>query len=250
MNYSHKFIFFVFCFIIKHIEPFQEIRSIKEVTQYLDPQQATLVIFDIDNTLLHPSTDLGSDQWFYYHVQKNMKNGMTKEEAIKEIAPLYFHINFIIDLIPTEPSLPDDLMQIKKNCEHIICLTARRPPLVERTVQQLHNNHLYFHIPELDDLHWVLQHPCFYTQGCLFCGSNCKGDVLSSFLEKINYKPDLIIFIDDKEAYLSAVANVAQQLNIAYIGLRYTGCDQRVKAFDAQQTEFALQEFLAQYPIA
>ena len=231
MNYSHKFIFFIFVLIIQRIEPCQEIQSIKEVAQHFNAQKRILAIFDIDNTLLHPTdnTELGSDQWFSHHVRENIKKGMTSEDAIQAILPVYTHLHLFI--------------------EHVICLTARTFPLIERTIEQLNNNNLSFHIPKFDDFEWTLKHPCFYKQGCLFCGSNCKGDVLVSFLEKMDYKPEVIIFVDDKESYLYAIEHVAKKLNIEYIGLRYAGCDKRVKKFDAAQAEIDLQEFLVRNPL-
>ncbi len=251
MNYSHRFIFFILILIIQHIEPCQEIQSIKEIAQHFNPKKRIMAILDIDNTLLHPDdTELGSDQWFSHHVRENVKTGMTSEDAVKAILPIYTHLNLFIKLVATEPALAQDLLHIKNNCEHVICLTKRSSPLIEKTIQELCNNSLYFGIPEHNDMQWELEHPCFYRKGCLFCGSNCKGAVLSSFLEKINYKPDLIICIDDKETYLLAVERVAQKLNIEYIGLRYAGCDKRVKKFDAAKAEIELQEFLARNPLS
>ena len=250
MNYSHKFIFFIFILIIQNIEPCQEIQSIKEVSRYFNMQKRIMTIFDIDNTLLHPNnTELGSDQWFSAHVRKNTENGMSLEDAIQEILPIYTHINLLINLVATEPTLADDLLHIKNNCEHTICLTKRTSPLIDKTIQELWNNKLSFHM-EYGDMQWELEHPCFYKQGCLFCGSNCKGDVLASFLEKINYKPDLIICIDDKEPYLLAIEQAARRLNIEYIGLRYAGCDNRVKSFDATKAAIELQEFLVCNPFS
>ncbi len=236
-------------FLIVHLQARQEISSIKEVAQFLDAKKSILVIFDIDNTLLEASTDLGSDQWFSYRLRQYIEQGMHIDDAVKQILPLHFYINLLINLITTEPTLADDILSIKNNCEHVICLTARSLPLAERTLQQLHQNNLYFHIPELDDIYWIIKQPCLYKQGCLFCGQNCKGDVLSAFLDKINYKPDLIIFIDDKDYNLQAVEDTAHKLNIEYIGLRYNRCDERVQNFDYEKTEIELQNFLLQHPI-
>lgn len=249
MKHSLKLNIFFNIFLITLLEASQEIYSIKEVAYYINSTKSTLVIFDIDNTLLEPKTDLGSDQWFCYHVQKNMQRGMSSADAIKQILPLYFHINFIIDLVTTESTLVEDIAHIKENCEHMICLTARSFSLAERTLEQLQQNKLYFHIPEFDEFILTLIHPSLYKHGCLFCGLNCKDDVLLAFLDAINYTPDLIIFIDDKEANLSMIEMAAKKRNIDCVCLRYAGCDKRVYNFDSGKTEQELQGFLMQHPM-
>ena len=226
-----------------------EIYTLKEIANFLPTNKSTLVVFDIDNTLLQPKTDLGSVQWFCHQHQEFVALGLTSAEAAKQILPLFFHINHTIDLIPIESTLVDDITHIKNNCERTLCLTARPLPLAERTLQQLQKNALCFHVPELDEFVFNLNSVSLYKQGCLFCGLNCKGDVLLAFLKAINYHPDVIIFIDDKEANLEAIETAAKQRNIPCVCLRYAGCDERVRNYDKEKTEQELQEFLIKHPI-
>lgn len=76
------------------------IYEIQEISQYLTHKNC-LVVFDIDNTLLFPKTDLGSDQWFSHMVEEQTKLGLDINTAIKTVLPIYFHVHFKIDLIPT-----------------------------------------------------------------------------------------------------------------------------------------------------
>lgn len=44
----------------------------------------TLVVFDIDNTLIEPTVTLGSDQWFYWYVAELEAAGRTARRAVDE----------------------------------------------------------------------------------------------------------------------------------------------------------------------
>jgi hypothetical protein len=46
----------------------RECSTIRDVIAEIQPD--TLVVFDIDNTLLRPCQMLGSDEWFYYYIKK------------------------------------------------------------------------------------------------------------------------------------------------------------------------------------
>ncbi len=226
-----------------------KISSISQIAEHIKSDKRLLIIFDIDNVLLHPSTDLGSDQWFSHLVQENIDSGMDYSSAVKQVLPLYFHVNFTIDLTVTAQNLSEDLRELRQQCEHAICLTARSINLAERTVEQLHRNNLRFHFAEHEEFSLNLANPALYKQGVLFCGMNNKGDVLSSFLDHIGYCPEIIIFIDDKEANLSVVENAAQKRGIEFIGLHYGGCDERVRSFDKVITQQELENFLEKHPL-
>lgn len=230
-----------------------EITQISEIFQYLTHKNC-LVIFDIDNTLLFPKTNLGSDQWFSHMVEAQIKLGVDTNTAIKTVLPIYFHVHFKIDLIPTELDLTSKLAHIHNNCHHAICLTSRSLPMVPVTMAQLAKNNLefpanpYAHLFTSAEHSFDLPHPHMYKNNVLFCGLNDKGAVLLAYLDYINYKPDLIIFIDDRAKYITNVKLAVEQRKIEFVGLRYAGCDQRVQDFDHAVTQQELQEFLLKYP--
>lgn len=242
--YAHIIALVILTCSYTSVYPVIEIHSIKEVLPYVPKNKRTLVVLDIDNTLMRPATHLGSDEWFSHLVQEKVAQGMDTISAIRNVLPLYFHIHFIIDLVPTEPHLHEEITRIACRCEHIVCLTSRSPNIVQRTVMQLAKNKLHFYMPE----HQERVVNCLYLNGVIFCGNTDKGQVLCTFLDDIAYVPEVIIFVDDKEKYIHAVEAAAQKRNISCIGLRYAGCDHHVKNFDSHATYKELQEFLAQHP--
>lgn len=127
-----------------------EIASIKEVLNYLDASQKQIVVFDIDNTLLCPAQDLGSDQWISNIVKEKISTGLTNQETWTQILPLYCHVQQFTTLVPTEDNLVNSINQIENTCDHTICLTARSLCLADLTLKQLFNNNLFFQVPEID----------------------------------------------------------------------------------------------------
>jgi hypothetical protein len=170
------------------------------------------------------------------------------DAAIQKVLPLYFHINYHINLVPTETDLLPCVQNIQTMCDHVICLTARSCKIYEKTLHELAKNNFNFYIPEFENLNLNLPYPSIYRHGVLFCGSNDKGNVLLSFLNAIHYIPQVIVFIDDKEKNLAAIERVIQKTDISYRLIRYAGCDFRVAAFNASETEKELAFFLEKYP--
>lgn len=250
---QNKFFLIAFCVFIYSLQA-THISRLKEVMRFIKPGKRTVTLLDIDNTLLQPKTDLGSDQWFSNLMQQKMSE-MNKAEALKHVLPLYFHVNHHIDLIPTEEELEQTISSIKQSCTHTLCLTARSLQLMERTLGAFQQNNLNFHIPEINSESVQLPGESVYKNGILFCGSNDKGEIVLVLLKTIDYLPEVIVFVDDKQYNLDSVGNAIQHFNtinntdIKFIGLRYKGCDDRVKAFDPIKTAQELQEFLLKHPL-
>jgi hypothetical protein len=64
-----------------------EINELKQAEKHIDRE--TLVIFDLDNTLMETSQTLGSNQWFehridYYYVKKGQEHQNALEIALQE----------------------------------------------------------------------------------------------------------------------------------------------------------------------
>ncbi|MDR2075282.1 MAG: DUF2608 domain-containing protein [Holosporales bacterium] len=65
-------------------------------------------------------------------------------------------------------------------------------------------------------------YPVFYM-GVLFCGFSSKNEVLGEFINRIDFKPRTIVFIDDRQSYLDVVKQYCQENNIEFLGIHYTG---------------------------
>ncbi|HSC24768.1 MAG TPA: DUF2608 domain-containing protein [Candidatus Babeliales bacterium] len=224
-----------------------ESNQLSTIINYINSPD-TLVIFDIDNTLAHPTQELGSDEWFCFLVDKKMSEGFDRLTAVYYALPKIFYAQFNIPLKPTEDGISELISQLASNNIAIMALTARSIFIAERTIEQLHNIDIAFFMSGIsnDDLVLPMQHPSFYKEGVLFSGDNDKGETLQYFLNFMNYHPQKIIFIDDKMKCIESVKKGAQKLNIPFVGIRYSYCDERVKQFDPAKAEKQWYELLQQ----
>ncbi|MDF2578218.1 MAG: hypothetical protein K0S74_1702 [Chlamydiales bacterium] len=60
------------------------------------------------------------------------------------------------------------------------------------------------------------------TNGIILTALVDKGIVLKAALNKANFKPNKIIFIDDNLSYVKSVEKICEELNIEFIGIHYT----------------------------
>lgn len=67
-----------------------------------------------------------------------------------------------------------------------------------------------------------------YNSGIVFASKINKGTVFKAFLAFKEFKPDKVIFIDDSKSNLEAVKQVADELNIPFLGLHYTVIEDRL----------------------
>lgn len=58
-----------------------ETTYISEVVKHLSPD--TLIIFDIDNTLMEPVQEMGSDQWFRNQIEHHRNNGLCDTDPLE-----------------------------------------------------------------------------------------------------------------------------------------------------------------------
>src|SRR5690606_38151593 len=206
----------------------------------------TLIAFDIDNTLARTEHELGSDQWFCYLVDQKIAQGYDYLSAISAVLPLCYYAQFNVPLIPTESNIPLLLNKLHELNIFTMGLTSRSLPLAERTHEQLLNININFYMPAIktEELILPLLHQCIYKYEIIFTSDNDKGEALLKFLDMINYRPQCIIFVDDKMRHIQSVEKAAISRNIEYIGIRYSGCDELINNFDPIKAYMQLQALL------
>lgn len=224
---------FVFAFSINIFSQILELDKLNEIFNFIKEPDKTLVIFDIDNTLVCPENELGADEWFYYMVNKKMqKEGLDYLGAVIQSLPKYYYAQFHIPLIPVEKNISETLQKLMGLNIKFIALTARAIYLAERTFDQLFSLNIKFGFLRDKTISLNLMHPALFKQGILFSGNNDKGDALIALLDFVDFHPEYIIFADDKHKNLLSVEDAALKRQIHFTGIRYSGCDEKVKKFD------------------
>ena len=227
-----------------------QVSSIAQVDRFLnaevlsDPSIAnnTLVLFDLDNTLVEPTTELASEHWFDACLKLYQTKGLSCCQAIKIVLPIYMKILHEVQMKTVEPDTVSVFNNLLSKVP-TIAVTSRSLPLCDLTFRQLQSVGINFQQSMLVKHAFALDTcPIRFDHGILFCSGTDKGCAVTQFLKKLHLSPQLIILVDDKLKHVQAVAKAAAQQNISFVGLRYGFLDEKVKSFTLDQKSIALLE--------
>lgn len=215
-----------------------ESKSIKDVLDYVKDQR-TLVVFDLDNTLFYPKQDLGGDAWFSHLVKQKTSGGMSYEDAITAVLPVFFDVQNRLSLYPVEDETPFVLATLLEQKIVSLGLTSRSLPLMQRTHAQLKEAGLQLtYTPIFDrDVSFDFNRPARLNHGIMFCNNVNKGTVLVHVLHECDFKPTTVIFVDDRLNHLLEVQKECLENKMHFVGIRYGRLDEFVAQFDPARAE-------------
>lgn len=204
-----------------------------------------LLIFDLDNVVMHPEGGVGSpgsDEWWTRLVEIEKTAGADHSEAIKKALPLLHKAYMETDVKPVEPQVVTLIHSFQEKKITVMALTARSPQFSHRTIEQLASIGIDFSKTALiKEQHekWLPEGAC-YQHGILFCGIHDKGLALAALLAATGFNPTKIVCIDDKLKNLTAVELVLQKHTIPFLGLRYGYLDEAIHLFYTAQPTTSL----------
>lgn len=208
-----------------------ETNSIESVKTHADPN--TLILFDIDNTLIEPVQELGTDQWFEHRIMEYKALGLPSGEAKEKALSEYVAIHSITKVKPVEKITPSFIAQLQQEGYVCMGLTSRGLSLATRTVEQLKSVgiELTQTAPSKEDFYFTNHHGVLYRAGILFASGTHKGNALVKLLHHLHLIPEKIVFIDDKLQQLKDTQKALENDGIAFVGLRYGFLDEKVANF-------------------
>jgi len=200
--------------------------TIHEIIKEADEQD--LVIWDVDGVLL-----IGKDRIFHseniysglnqHHVEYIAdKYKLSAEQRDKFLSQLLLQRQ--IELV--DKALPSIMSELENRHIKTIALThfSTGPlgdikSLADWRIDELNKLGIKFDFAFTDLIQVQVGK---LKQGILFTEHHTKGDVLGAFLDIIQWKPNKVIFIDDKMEYLESVQVELKRRNMNFIGLHYT----------------------------
>lgn len=226
-----------------------DIKQVKTMEEALAPVDAeTLLILDLDNTIMETTQTLGSDQWFEHHVHKIIsdlvKAGQTEEEAKKQGLKIalseWKQIQRVTSMQLVEP-VTAKLIQQKQERIKVIGLTARPVDLAPTTRNQLQSMGVDLSRSPVVAQDIVIQNAgevdyiAKFEKGILFSGNNKKGEMLVKFFQLARLSPKKIIFVDDKQRNVDSVEKSLNELGgVSHTSMRYGAADDKVASFDSK----------------
>lgn len=215
-----------------------QVQHFQELTHHCT--QDTLVILDIDDTLLLPTQTLGTDVWFCHRLDEYKSQGMPSEIALEKALAEWQAIRHLTKVQLVEQDTDKIVRDMQERGIAVMGLTTQGLALATRTVQQLTSLgiDLTRSSPYKEDLYFLNnRHGVLYRHGILFTSGSPKGPALMTLLRSIGAHPKSIIFINDKESHLLDVGASVEKAQIPFLGLRYGFGDARVAQYRKEITE-------------
>lgn len=220
-----------------------DISHFAELVDYVD--EKTLVLVDIDDTLLITKQMLGCDEWFQqrYKETQSLEKALAEWEAVRHLTEM--------ELVEAETDQVIKKLQTEKI--QLMGFTTQGLALATRTVQQLLAEQIDLSItaPLQEDHYFqVGQHGILFRNGVLFTSGTHKGKALFQFWEGASLSYPRIVFINDKASHLQEVEREAEARGIEFVGLRYGYSDVKKGQFsplvaDYQFTHSSLKHLLS-----
>lgn len=203
-----------------------ESMQLSDLFDHLD-EKPTLVVFDLDSTLMRPAQQVGSEHWEEYLANKWIAAGVCEAEASRRAQDCWLTVQHRTQMRPVETKAPSIVSQLQQQGHQVMGLTARSAHLAFRTHDQLTSMGIHLSPCEFLDVPLRLNlAPCVgYQSGVLFAGYESKGKVLTHFFYLATSFPEKVVFVDDKKTHIYEVGLWMQERCVDYVGMLYRAVD-------------------------
>lgn len=204
-----------------------------DITKYA--QEDTIILLDIDDTILVPVQTLGTDVWFQDRWNIHKQNETDPSIALDKALAEWEGVRHLTQMRLVETDTAQKIADLQSENRTVMGLTTQGLALTTRTVNQLKsfNIDLTQTAPSKDDHYFINKHGVLYRSGILFTSGTPKGPALVKLFKLMNIKPRHILFINDKLSHLKDVEESIEKEGIAFTGLRYAYSDERVARYNS-----------------
>ena len=233
---------------IEHIHSFSQAQSVLD-----DADTGTLVVFDVDDTLIRPKDKILQRCYSYINAWKLVDAEFRKMVNEEEHTLSRLYIQAKRELI--EPGISQLIATLQaRNIKVIACTHLRVGPYGEiPLLEEFRFNQL----KELDiDFTMSFDYTCIFNQcqqdfnnwplfykGILFTNLCTKGEVLGAFIDLLDVKPRKIIFFDDQLPNLVSVQNELLKRAITFYGYCYKTVPGLESKFNAAVATYQINYF-------
>lgn len=220
-----------------------ETMHMHEIYDHIEP--GMLLVFDIDNTLLEPVQELGSNQWFENKIKEYISYGYNRQDALEKTLRQWTAIQSITQVKLVEPEIDTIVRKLQNDGYTVMGLTTRGLGISTCTITQLNSAKIDLTrtAPTQKEIFFNNERGVLFRGGALFTAATHKGKALEKLLEAVDLKPSSILFINEKLSHILPVEDFCEKANIPFVGLRYGHTDEKVKNFRKQIAEVQFYHF-------
>lgn len=195
-------------------------------------EKNTLVLFDIDDTIMDAVIDLSSGGWIEYFWVTAHTHIPEKMEIVEK---MMWHATLHIPVAPIDTYIPKLIVKLQNSADVLtLAFTARDGTLTDDTKEnitalQLKTLGIDFsksNFPKQFNAHSSFQ------QGIIFSASEPKGPHLKEVLKAADHLPAKIVFVDDKFRQVQSVDLAMAEMGIPCDCYWYRRAEQKRKDFD------------------
>ena len=221
--------------------PESEVRASRDLADIApalaESTKRTLLVLDIDDTLLTSDGFFGSDKW--YEWQKTLPAGDPgKVPCLFDVISLNYETGGQRATQPDGPALVN-AVQVDK-----LLLTSRNPLYRGGTLRTLRDAGYALPAPlagQADGSSWDFRKApdaapvrITYDQGVFMTTGQDKGLALLALLQRLHTRYDRVVLVDDGKKNIDNMQNALRKAGVDYLGLHYLRVDKSIAAADAQ----------------
>jgi hypothetical protein len=212
----------------------EEINSLKALFDKAAqaPVDGSLVVLDIDQTLLRCASHWGSEPWYEWVVRQNTQAGLGEVAAILAANAEWEKAGQVVDFVPVEKAAPTWLSEWQKH-GHVMGLTARHIRIAGRTTEHLRGNGFVLTGAQECQARLDLGELGVYENGVMYVGPvGEKGPALAELVRRLPRRPERIYFADDKSHHVLSVRKILGAMGIEVFAARFSAADTMAADFD------------------
>lgn len=230
--------------------------KVKTILDQADQQ--TLVIFDVDDVLIHPFDQIIKSA--YKSDYQKIIAGLIQKIGLKKTNIMQSQGLLQRQCGPVDDRFIVMIQALQRKGIKVIALTNCETgkfevveSLEDWRIKELNQKGYHFEqswqnmdakildefIPK-DVIETVKNpRPSLFKGGILFASALPKGEVLKAFFSYFQFKPTKIIFVDDKRRHVESVEKAAKDLHVQFKGIEYSAVyDVEKKPLDMKRIQF------------
>ncbi len=242
------------------IYPSTDLQDAVDKANTLEPK-STLVVFDIDDTLLTATEFFGSDKWYDWQRGRalDQQGNVVNTADSEKVNCLFDVLGMVFEIAvnkPTQPNMADIVDSVNND---VVILTARSGAYRAATMRELGRNQLNFKNKSLTPAGTGYHYDytfggrtaqVSYVDGVFMVQGMNKGVMLLDLLDRTEHDYTSVVFVDDKQHNIDNMANALKDANINFYGYHYNRISKAVSKTDvahASAANSALTQLLEGY---